>query len=241
MKDGEWESDIIFTPRDRVLSIGKTGTGKSTRMKAALAMAMKGGQRVLVFDPLDEYSQLGRARSSVRLGPLTQRMTMDELAEELELADEDNRPSILEREDLALAVVPMGTEPEEWAADFAALLAEVEAVGDMVLCADELNVWGEYAVKPVKKAACLSRHWGDAGVPLCLGSQRAVGIHPTARAQASVIISGLQDLPPDLDALEERCGKAFAEEVARLAPGEFRVWRDTEPRADSPKQGRRKS
>jgi energy-coupling factor transporter ATP-binding protein EcfA2 len=213
----KWKSDIVVQPHDVVLFVGKKGSGKSTRLKAALAMAMKAGQRCVVFDPLDEYSEDGRKRASVVLGPLTRRMTTEEFAEDVDVLLEDG---------LALAVVPVGSDPEEWAADFAALLEEVEDVGDLILGADELAVWGQHCPKAIDRAACLSRHWGDEGVGLLLGSQRATGIPFTTRTQASQINSGIQDMPADVAALEERCGRAFAEEVSRLKRGEFRHWRD---------------
>ena len=215
------KGSIIFEPQDVVLSIGKRGTGKSTRLKDALEAAIAAGQRVVVFDVLDEYSQHGRKRSSVVLGPLTRRVTVEQLADDVDL---------LLEEGLALAVVPESKDPEDWAADFAALLQEVEEVGDMVLVADELAVWGQFCAKAVDRAACTSRHWGNAGVALAFGSQRATGIPFTTRTQATQILSGLQDMPADLEALSDRCGERFADEVGALRGHDFRHWRDTDGR-----------
>jgi energy-coupling factor transporter ATP-binding protein EcfA2 len=227
------KGSIIFEPHDVVLSTGKRGSGKSTRLKEALAAAIAAGQRVVVFDVLDEYSQLGRKRSSVVLGPLTRRMTVEDLADDVDVLLEDS---------LALAVVPVSKEPEDWAADFTALLQEVEEVGDLVLAADELAVWAQFCGKAIDRAACTSRHWGDAGVALAFGSQRATGIPFTTRTQATQILSGLQDMPADLEALRDRCGERFADEVAALKGHDFRHWRDTDGRwertANTNKPGR---
>ncbi|MFP2964048.1 ATP-binding protein [Myxococcus sp. 1LA] len=214
----KWESSIILAPHDVALFIGKRGSGKSTRAKAALAKAQEAGQRVLAFDPLDEYSQRGRERSQVLLGPLKQRMTVSELAENLDVLLED---------ELSLAVVPDTREPEEWARDFTALLVEVEEVGDLVLAADELAVWGEYAQRHINRAACLSRHWGDAGVALVLSSQRATGIPNTTRTQATQINTGIQDAPADLDALADRIGRELVLKVPKLKRGEAIHWQDS--------------
>ncbi len=231
------KSGVIFEPHDVVLSIGKRGSGKSTRLKEAIAAAMAAGQRVVVFDVLNEYSRHGRSRSSVTLGPLREKMTVDELAE-LDVR------ALLAEPDLSLAVVPTSKQPEEWAADFAALLEEVEEAGDLVLVADELAVWGQFCTKALDRAACTSRHWGDAGVALAFGSQRATGIPFTTRTQATQILSGLQDMPADLEALRDRCGERFAEEVGSLRGHEFRHWRDTDGRwerasANKPGQARK--
>lgn len=223
----KWESDIILTERDRCYFIGKVGTGKSTRRKAALARAMESGQRVLSFDVLDEDSQHGRARKAVTLGPLTERMTMDEFAE-LDLRD------LLSEPGLALALVPVSNDPEEWAADFKALVEDLRALKDtpgFILSASELGGWAEYCAKAINQVALYARHWGE-GVAFVADAQRATGIPYTARTQASQINSGLQDMPDDVDALRERCGDRFGDEVASLNPKkyEFRHWRDTDGR-----------
>lgn len=215
------QGEVIVTPRTVALFVGKKGSGKSTRRKDVLAKAQQAGQRVLSFDVLDEDSVHGRKRASVELGALRQRMTTEELEDNLDILLEDR---------LSLAVVPVSREPEEWAKDFVALLEEVEEVGDLVLSADELAVWGQFCARALDKAACLSRHWGQEGVGLLLGSQRATGIPFTTRTQASDILSGSQDMPADLEALGDRCGQRFADEVAELAGHDFRHWRDTDGR-----------
>jgi hypothetical protein len=216
------ESDIIITPKSRILQIGKVGTGKSTRRKAALAAAIEAGQRrILAFDVMDEDSQHGRARKSVQLGPLTQRMTTEELAENIDILWED---------EFLLAVVPVSRKAEDWALDFAALIEDVEEAGDMIFSIAEVGGWSQYAQAALNHAALYSRHWGDEGVGLICDSQRATGIPYTFRTQASDIVSSLQDMPEDLEALEKRCGARFADEVSACRGYEFRHWRDTDGR-----------
>lgn len=234
MNWGNFKSGIVITPRSRVLCIGKVGTGKSTRRKGALANAMAAGQRrIISFDTLDEDSIHGRKRKSVELGPLTRRMTTEELADNLDVLWED---------ELYLAVVPATRDPDEWAHDFAALIQDVEEAGDCILSASEVGVWSEYCVKALNKAACLARHWGDEGVGLIVDAQRATGIPYTFRTQASDIVSGLQDMPDDVDALRERCGDRFGDEVATLSveKHEFRHWRDTDGRWERAAKGKSK-
>ncbi|QRN92841.1 type IV secretion system DNA-binding domain-containing protein [Archangium violaceum] len=212
--------NIIIGDQDVVLFVGKRGTGKSTRAKAAAAGCMARRQRVIAFDPFDEWSQLGRATKHVTLGPLPQRLESWQL-----LAD----PELLHRPGLAAAIVPASRDPQERGVFFSRL---VEAIGDaaeedsefsLVVFADEVGNWGQYARKALSIMACESRHWG---APFCPVMQRAVQLEKTARTQASQINSGRQDDPEDLDALAEVAGATFADEVSRLAPREWRHWTD---------------
>jgi hypothetical protein len=231
----KFESGIIITPRSRVLCIGKVGTGKSTRRKGALANAMRAGQRrIISLDVLDEDSIHGRKRKSVELGPLTRRMTMEELAKDLDVIWQD---------EICLAVVPMEDDPGEWAEDLEALLDEVKQAGDCILSLPELGMYAEFCTRRVNQAFCLARHWGDEGVGIIADAQRATGVPYTARTQASDIVSGLQDMPADIDALRERCGERFGDEVSTLSveKHEYRHWRDTDgrwERAAKPNKGK---
>ncbi|RJS26075.1 hypothetical protein DRW03_06345 [Corallococcus sp. H22C18031201] len=204
---------VILTPHDVALYVGKRGTGKSTRAKAALGAAMKAGQRVVAYDVHDEYSQLGRDSGQVVLGPLTHRMTVSELADNLD---------VLERDGLALAVVPEGPNREK-GEDFAALVEDVLDVGELVLLADEVGQWGRYCAEALDELACQSRH---SAVPVVLVAQRLTQVPKTARTQATQINSGRQDNPDDLRALADVAGQDFASAVSRLVRGEFRHWRD---------------
>lgn len=174
---------------------------------------MAAGQRVVAFDPHDEYSQKGRDSGQVRLGPCRERMTVEELTEHLEVLDAD---------DLSLAVVPSGNQ-KEIAEAFEALAAELLEVGECVLLADELGQWGGHAKESIDNAACQSRH---SNVPLVYVAQRLTQIPKTARTQATHVNSGRQDNPDDLKALADLCGEEFAAEVSRLSRGAFKAWRD---------------
>ncbi|NBD09638.1 helicase HerA domain-containing protein [Corallococcus silvisoli] len=216
---------VILRPEDVVLCVGKRGTGKSTRAKAMLAAAMAAGQRVLAFDPHDEYSKHGRDSGQVRLGPLTQRMTLVELADNLDVLEEDG---------LALAVVPEGSQRDK-GEDFAALVDDVLDVGELVFLADEVGQWGRYAIEALEELACQSRH---SAVPVVLVAQRLTQIPKTARTQATQLNSGRQDNPDDLKALADLAGDDFAVAVARLARGEHKHWRDDA--GPEPAKGKRK-
>jgi energy-coupling factor transporter ATP-binding protein EcfA2 len=219
------ESPVIIEPRSVVLFVGQRGSGKSTRRKAALEAAWEAGQRRLIaFDVMDEDSQHGRKRESVVLGPLKQKLTTVELAKD---------PGILREDELSLAIVPVSKDPAEWAADFAALVEELEDDDEApgtVLSASELAVWAQFCPKAVDRAACLSRHWGREGCALLFDAQRATGIPFTTRTQATDILSGKQTMPADLDALGERCGERYRDEVSALQGHDFRHWRDTDGR-----------
>jgi energy-coupling factor transporter ATP-binding protein EcfA2 len=215
-------------PEDVALYVGKRGSGKSTRAKQLLAAAMAAGQPCVAFDPHDEYSQEGRQSSQVRLGPLTQRMTVEQLA-----ADPD---ALLEKR-LSLAVVPEGLGPREKAEAFSALVDEVLDAGDVVLLADEVGQWGRYCAEQLDELACQSRH---SGVPVVLVAQRLVQVPKTARTQATLVNSGRQDNPDDLAALADLAGEGFSEAVARLKRGECVQWVESEGRWPRKQKEKRK-
>jgi hypothetical protein len=206
-----------LTARDRVLLIGQTGTMKSTLGKALVNREMTSGRwaDVWALDPDDELSQLGLRREEVILGPLSRRYTWDEFID----------APAAETSTGALAVVP-SKKPREAAAQFAELIEQAETVGDHLIWVEEVGGFSRYAQEALDYAATRSRKWGTAkGSPLILVSQRRVGVPYTAASQATIIVSGLQDMPEDLDALAARCGKDYAERVSRLPPGAFAVWR----------------
>lgn len=204
-----------IAPRDRVLIIGKTGSGKSNRGKELVGVELRRGARVLAFDPLDEWSRLGRKSEHVRLGPLRDRCTVDDLLE---------MPELLDVENLSLAVVP-STRRRECAEDFARVADVVKDTGELLFVVEEVGFFSEYANEALIEAACTFRHYG---VGMVLLSQCAVQIPKQARRQASQIFSGRQDDPDDLSALAKiaQSDPTFAERVARLAPGELVHWRD---------------
>jgi KaiC/GvpD/RAD55 family RecA-like ATPase len=212
-------------PRDRVLVVGKTGTGKSNFAKRLVSEQLAGGGRVVAFDPLDEYSIKGKRSDQVRLGPLGERCTVDQLVT-------DPR-RYLDLQVLSLAVVPDSDGVGDVARDFEAVADLVKHTGHLTLVVDEVGYFGEPCEPKLKTVAAMYRH---NSVSVVLVSQRAVQIPLTARAQASTIVAFRQDERADLDALEKRCGHDIpdiAERVSRLPPGEHVLWRDHTPQPRS--------
>lgn len=215
---------LDLVARDRVLVVGKTGFGKSTFLKKLLAQLMRKKRRLLFGDYQDEYSVLGEVNEQRTLGPLLQRVTLDEL---LEL------PELLDNEELAMAVV-MRRDPEEAAEDFSDLVDLAESTGDLVLGFDEVGMFEEHCRKRMHYVATQSRHWN---VPLILASQRMVDIHPKARSQASHLISFHQDNPADIRAIEVlTLSEEFAASVPLLDVGQHKHWRDSDQRRELKKQ-----
>lgn len=203
-----------LAPHDVVLIVGKRGSGKSHAAKDLCASELKAGARVVAFDPHDEYSQLGRKSDAVTLGPLSKRVSVDALLKEPELLDDAR---------LSLAVVPRG-EPKQIAREFRAVADQVLETGNITFLAEELAVYGEYAEDDLNYAATQSRH---VNVALVFVSQRMVHVPKTARTQATVLQSFLQNDPEDLKAISKITGsKDFAERVARLPRRKSLSWRD---------------
>ncbi len=204
-------------PHDVLGIVGKRGTGKSTEGKELAAAEVAAGARVAAFDYHDEWSRKGRRTDQIRLGPLRDRCTADELFRD---------PSLLDDARLSLAVVP-SQDPRECARDFAGFCDLVLATGGVVAIADEVGVFSEYCAEDLNRLACQSRH---ESVPLVLLAQRMTQIPKTARTQLTRLVSFRQDNPDDLDALADLVGlpqgKAFAERVSRLARGQSEQWRD---------------
>ncbi|ATB36292.1 hypothetical protein CYFUS_001706 [Cystobacter fuscus] len=198
------------------LYVGKRGSRKSTRAKEVLGLCLKAGQRVVVFDPHDEYSQEGRASDEVVLGPLPSRRELWQLK-----AD----PSELLEGDASFAVVPGSLRKAEVAKAFSWLAWTVYEAGDLVFAADEMVLFWESseAQEAMNFLATQGRH---AKVPLVLAAQRVVHVPYTARTQVTLLDTGKQDDPDDVAAIAKRCGKDFAEQVPKLKLGERLVWRD---------------
>lgn len=205
-------------PREVLFVTGKRGKGKSSFVKRHLALELKAGRRILCIDPHDEYSRAGRKTPEVELGPLATHCTVDELQQ---------RPlEILQDPRLSLSVV-IRRRPDEAAEDVEDIIELVESAGDLLLVLDEVGLYRQHCAETMFYVATQSRHWG-AGVPVIFVAQRAVHLHPDARAQAAHFVSFRQDNPADVSAIAELTrDQAFADAVACLGVGEFRHWQDS--------------
>jgi len=202
---------------ERWLILGKTHTGKSTLAKAEVRTLVK-THRVIALDLTDEWSQQGRKRAGVDLGPLKKRITAAALA-----AD----PSVIVAPQLSLAVVPTSQTSISAARAFE-LIVRLQKLSPfpIVLALDEAHVWAPHATALYNDAATLGRHWGG-GMALISISQRANRVPLTVRSQSSRIISFTQDEPADVDGLAAKTGRDFAEAASRLPPHSFIEWRDS--------------
>lgn len=211
-------------PHDRVLILGKTGSGKSNTAKELLKRELDGGARIVAFDPHDEYSRRGRLTSHVRLGPLRDRCTAEALLRD---------PALLDVDALSLAVVP-SLDPQRCAQDFEAVAGLVQETGDLLLVVEEVGHFEQWAAPKLQEVACQFRHYG---VAVVFVAQCAVMVPKKARRQMSQLYSGRQDDPDDLDAIARITKDPdFAARVSRLPRGELLHWRDDfEQRKEEPK------
>lgn len=202
---------------ERDLVLGKTHTGKSTWAKREVS-ALLSAHRIVALDVTDEWSQLGRDREGVDLGPLTARCTAAQLAK---------NPNLLLAPRLALAVIPDAQTSASAARAFELICRlQKHSKKPLVLVLDEAHTWARYCEALFCDAATLGRHWGG-GIALITISQRANRVPLTVRSQSSRIVTFLQDEPPDVEALALKTGPAFAEAASRLPSHEFLEWRDS--------------
>lgn len=211
------------TPSTRLLVTGKTGCGKSTRIKETLRGWLARGVRVVAVDVCDEYSRHGVAKHGlVQLGPLRHRVTAAELAA---------RPSLLNDARLSLSVVPMDRTPRAWARAFLLVERLARHAGKAVVVVDEVGTWANAANGPDCHRAraaleALATNGRKDGLAMIAVAQCASQIPKNVRSQASEWWSYLQDEPGDVDALAERFGREAAEGVSRLPLYECITWRD---------------
>lgn len=204
-------------PHDVVIVVGKRGCGKSHHAKQLAAAELRAGARVVAFDPHDEYSQKGRKTSQVTLGPLAERVTVDQLIE---------RPEVLDAKKLSLAVVPEGLSNAELADAFREVSEQVSATGRLTFLADEVGEYSDFADDTINSLATQSRH---SEVAIVLVAQRMTQIPKTARTQASTVHTFLQSNPEDLEALVKLTGdRTFSDRVSRLPRRKHLTWRDQE-------------
>ena len=202
---------------ERWLVLGKTHTGKSTFAKREVEQLVR-DHRVVAIDVTDEWSQKGRVRDGVDLGPLKDRMTVAELG---------RRPDVLLKPKLSLAIVPDQQTSVSAARAFELTVRLLKLCPlPVVLVLDEAHVWAKHVDALYCDAATIGRHWGG-GVALISCSQRAVRVPLTVRSQSSRIVTFRQDEPPDVDGLALKTGRPFAEAAARLPAHEFLEWTDS--------------
>jgi DNA helicase HerA-like ATPase len=209
---------------ERWLVLGKTHTGKSTFAKAEVRALLR-NHRVIALDVTDEWSQQGRVREGVDLGPLLERMTVQQLCA---------TPAKITAARLSLAVVPDAQTSQSAARAFELIVRlQKHSPRSVVLVLDEAHVWAPYVTALYNDAATLGRHWGG-GMALISVSQRANRVPLTVRSQSSRIISFTQDEPADVEGLAAKTGRPFAEAAARLPPHAFLEWRDSATPTEAP-------
>lgn len=224
---------MLLVPHDRVVIVGKVGSGKSTYAKRLIAEQLSAGARALAFDPNDENSRHGEKKQHVDLGPLRDRCTVDEL-----LANAARGGTWLERADLSLAVVPESKMPDALAEDVEALHALVATEGDMVVLLEEMGLYRDTAAMILRVWGTQSRHYGKKGSPLIACAQKLVLIEKSLRDQCSILVTGVQTDPEDLDTIEkivrpslgEDGAKKFAHDVATLPRPGLLGWSEREGR-----------
>lgn len=214
----------------RWVVVGKTGTGKSRRVKDILRQWGERGVRIVAIDVCDEYSREGQPRHGMECdGTLRQRVTFKAL-----LAN----PALLKDARLSLSVVPNDRSPRSMAHTFVTVLAMLREIGKpVVLVVDETARWADpSADRGLKPNRCLqARTELEAcatmdrknGIALVVVSQSAAHIPIDVRRQSDTWLCFLQDDPSDLEAMEMRLGKEKAAEVSRLGLYAFEVWRDS--------------
>lgn len=211
------------TPAMRLLVTGKTGAGKSSRVKETLRAWLSRGVRIVAVDVCDEYSRHGVVKHGlVDLGPLRHRVTAAELA---------RKPALVNDPRLSLSVVPPDSSPRAWARTFLLVERLMRGAGKAVVVVDEVGTWANAANGPEchrARAALegLSTNGRKDGLALVVVAQRAAQIPPNVRSQATEWWSYLQDEAADVEALAERFGREQAEGVSRLPLYECISWRD---------------
>lgn len=206
----------------RAAIVGVSGTGKGNCAKAWIAREQqaKRAPRVVVFDPDDEYSKLGKARPGhVYLGPLSHRATAAEF-----LSDPGRW---LDHKFVSLAVVPSDNDDEasEECEDFC---KAVKATGDLLVVFDELGGYAFDAENPrpaqrgLKLIATKAR---KDNVSALFVAQRAMQIPKTARAQINALETFAQFDDDDLRQLVKWTGdRSLLDKAPKLPRGVSVAW-----------------
>lgn len=220
----EWEPMAEPEPGDIILDVGITGTGKSTWLKAMLALWAS--LRVVAWDHLDELTIFGRQTPYVKLGPLTKRMTIDELR---------SNPSVLDEPGLRLGVVPVRRGPKGRGQDFCDFIEllclddeeradeDSESRGTLpyLLALEEVPRVAPYAQQELETVATIGRH---SGVSVVAVAQWAAAIPHQLRRQCRRIVAHAQTWDLDLDALAQPMGPELAERVKSLPNHQRVIW-----------------
>ncbi len=199
--------------------VGLPGSGKSyTSQEAAKRL-----RRVIVFDPYAirnllawELGERARRPWAVALGvaPLT-------------LAELYRNPGLIDRSPSHLVIsASLKTDVTE---DSASLASEFSSLvgtlwlsgGGITLFAEESALYNRAAVPAVLR---LSTGGAHGGMSLVLLAQRFGRMHIDARANLTTLVAGVQQEEIDVDALKERAGKAFSQQVTRLPKRKQLVW-----------------
>ena len=204
--------------------IGRTNTGKDFWVACAVEKA----QRVVMFDR-------GRDPKWLRIG--YQPTTVGRL-----LSDPQGTGQLMAAPQLHLVVTPSPSDFRKSEDNPRPELEQAEELGKLAqLCRGAENlvlIIGEAGLLPstcddvLAEIAMADRHHGIALITI---SQRAVGVPPNVRSQATQIVSFEQSDVSDLKALADKCGEDFAQQCRNWKPKQPpAIWR---PHAREGKRG----
>lgn len=185
-----------FIPGDRVIVIGLPLSGKTYLVGKKLTVDCP---RILFFDPYHDYNEMAGAEE----------ISANKLIE---------NPSILNKSTFRYAIIP----DEDFIADQLDDSVRIaRAAGNLVFVMDEVGDYKREATLTMEKLARNGRH--DGLVPIYV-SQVAMDIPRTVRRIATRVYSFRQEDIEDIDALSERYGESYANEVSHLELHEYRLW-----------------
>lgn len=213
---------MIPSSRTRLLVVGKPDMGKSSHVKRLMRDWQTRGLSVIALDVCDEYSRGGNPSRLVELGTLRDRLTPQDVAK---------NPKLLLKPRLSLAVVS-GEHPRAAARAFQLLSRLLVVAGKpCVLVLDEVGLWTAAGRHPeCHKAAAelcaLAVGGRKYGIAMVLVSQRSSQVPQEVRSTVTDVHAYLQDTDADLEALELRCGKPFAEQTSQLGKYSHVAWSD---------------